>query len=300
MLTNFIHLAYDMRPQSHVPMCFYFFDYAINPHLDVMRTDAELMQDLIGRRLTEFVAPQLAQGWYLYLNVDENYIPRRYAFGRKRFSHDLLVHGFDADAGTVDLLGYDDMSMFRSVTVPADALDTAFTAHRELGSWCRQFVMYRFLPDTTFEFDREFVAQEIRTYLRSENPTEVLRALREPWDREYGLNVWRCYADELAACRKGERVYDFRSPRLLFEHSRLMQSRIELLLADDRDAAADAVREYRPIVRYCRSLGYAVLAAENLGDFSSIDRLTAEYDGIVDRHARVLRALVGDEVRRTA
>lgn len=290
-LTNFVHLVYDTGPRSRVPMCFYIVDYADNPHLDVMRTEAERIHDMVGSRLAEFAAERLARGWYLYLNVDEHDIPHRYVYGSKRISHDLLVHGFDADAGTVDVLGYDETSTFRSVAIPAHALDRAFSAHRELGSPWRHFVMYRFIPDSTFEFDKEFVAREIRKYLNSENPTA---ALHEPWNREFGLKVWRCYADELAACRNGELAYDFRSPRLLYEHSQLMLSRIELMLADDPKAAKDAVREYRPVVRYCRGLGYAVMAAENLGDHSSIDRMTADFDAIVDRHARVLRTVVGD------
>ncbi|MEU6151410.1 hypothetical protein ABZ816_15570 [Actinosynnema sp. NPDC047251] len=299
-LTNFIHLAYDTRPQSPVPLCFYLFDYAINPHLETLRTDSELMHDLLGSRLTDFVARQLADGRYLYLNVDEHDIPNRFSHGRKRFSHDLLVHGYDPDAGTVDVLGYDDTPAFRSVTIPARALDSAFAIHRELDSPCRQFVLYRFLPESTYEFDKAFVAQEIRAYLRSENPTSPLRALREPWEREYGLSAWRCFADEMTASRHAEREYDLRSSRVLYEHSLLMLSRIELMLSDDRDAAADAVREYRPVVRYCRSLGYAALAAESLGDHSSIDRLAAEFDDVVDRHARVLWDLVGDQVPKTA
>jgi hypothetical protein len=253
------------------------------------------MHDLLGSRLAGFAARQIAQGWYLYLNVDEHHIPHRYAFGRKRVSHDLLVHGFDADAGTVDVLGYDDTPAFRSVTIPAEALDTAFAEHRTLGSGCRQFVMYRYLPDSTFAFDRDFVAGEIRTYLRSENPTATLRALREPWDRVYGLAVWGCFAAEIAAARAGEREYDNRSARVLFEHSRLMLDRIRLMLADDPAAAEEATRAYRPVVRFCRSLGYAVLAAASMGDHSCLDRLAGEFDGVVDRHATVLRALVGPD-----
>ena len=294
-LTNFIHLAYDRRPGTPVPMCFYIFDYAANPHLETMRTDAELMHDLVGSRLSEFAARQLAQGWYLYLNIDEHHIPHRYAYGRKRRSHDLLVHGFDAEAGTVDILGYDENPVFRSVTIPAAALDRAFAEHRGLGSGCRQFVMYRYLPESTFAFDRDFVAAEIRTYLRSENPTAALRALREPWDRVYGLSVWDCFADEITAARAGEREYDNRSARVLFEHSSLMLDRIRLLCADDPAAAEEAARAYRPVVRFCRSLCYAVSAAETAGDYSSLDRLAGEFAGVADRHAAVLRAIVGPD-----
>jgi len=227
-LSNFIQLCYDRREQaSPVPFCFFLYDYAICPWLEVIRFTREWIH-VAKADLIQLLSDGLSAGFYCYLNVDEYYVPHRRSFGQWHASHDILVHGVDPQNGTVEVLGYDDKYIFRSVRVPVDALAQAYESCDEQLDDIPRIYFYRLLTDARYELNVPLIETTLREYLEGANTSTHFAMMQESWDRAYGMEAYVYLHKFLAEYFEGG-PYDIRHFQVLWEHKRLMTARIEAL-----------------------------------------------------------------------
>ena len=65
----------------------------------------------------ELIRNEIKEGWYVYICIDEFYIPERKAYKKKHFVHDCLVYGFDDLKKWFYIIGYNDKRMYRESRV---------------------------------------------------------------------------------------------------------------------------------------------------------------------------------------
>ena len=231
VLSNFIQVAYDHRGQdSEVPFCFYLYDHAHSPWLDVIRATRSWYA---RADLGQVIRDALADGWYAYLVVDEYHVPEREPYQVRHRPHDILVHGF-ADVpgsgdGTFDVLGYDQHLKFRSCRIPQAALLAGHHALDERGVPDTPVLFYRLRAEADHELDAGLVAQTIGEYLDGADTSRHFRMLRNPWDRAYGVATYPLLAGYLKGYAAGELGYDIRHLQVLWEHKRMATARTRLL-----------------------------------------------------------------------
>jgi hypothetical protein len=254
VLSNFIQVAYDHRGQdSEVPFCFYLYDHAHSPWLDVVRaTRSWYARADLGSVLRDAIA----DGWYAYLVVDEYHVPEREPYQVRHRPHDILVHGFDDS--TFDVLGYDQHLKFRSCRIPRTALLAGHTALDERGVADTPVLFYRLRTEADHEFDPGLVAQTIGEYLDGADTSQHFRMLRNPWDRAYGVDCYPPLERYLRDYAAGQVGYDIRHLQVLWEHKRMATARVRLL-ADRYPALAGLVEPAERIERMALSLRNAMV-----------------------------------------
>jgi hypothetical protein len=227
VLSNFIQVAYDHRGQdAEVPFCFYLYDHAHSPWLDVIRTTRSWYARADIRTV---IRDALAEGWYAYLIVDEFHIPEREPYQLRYRPHDILVHGVDDADASFEVLGFDRQLKFRSCRIPQDALAEG---HAELDRRAvadTPVLFYRLRAEADHRLDPGLVAESIREYLDGANTSRHFRLLRAPWERAYGVDAYPPLDAYLRGYAAGQVPYDIRHLQVLWEHKRLATARTRRL-----------------------------------------------------------------------
>ena len=63
--------------------------------------------------VVELIRNEIKKGWYVYICIDEFYIPERDVYQKEHFIHDCLVYGFDDTKKEFHIIGYNDKHMYR-------------------------------------------------------------------------------------------------------------------------------------------------------------------------------------------
>lgn len=63
--------------------------------------------------IVEFIRNEIKHGWYVYVCIDEFYIPERQAYQKFHFIHDCLIYGIDDIKREFCLIGYNDKQMYK-------------------------------------------------------------------------------------------------------------------------------------------------------------------------------------------
>lgn len=67
--------------------------------------------------IVELIRDKIKEGWYVYICIDEFYIPERDAYQKEHFIHDCLVYGFDDFKKEFHIIGYNDKEMYQDSRV---------------------------------------------------------------------------------------------------------------------------------------------------------------------------------------
>jgi hypothetical protein len=296
ILSNYIHLAFDPAgADSPVPFCFYLYDYALSPWLEVIRADRRWIADT-GGDVVELCRSSIGAGYYPYLNLDEYFLPGRFRYQNLHYSHDVLACGVDDDRGTFSIYGFTADETLGVTEVAQDQFARAYASLDEIENWCHQVYFYRLRPEATYRMRLHVVGDALQDYLSGANPSRRVDMLQEEWDRAYGTDSYRPLRDYLDDYLAGKAAPDIRYLHVLWEHKRLMAERfvrlaelapaIEPLIADCRAMQRDALALRNGMLwheRKNRSSSYGAEAMERL------DRVFATEVRVLERAVKEIR-----------
>lgn len=239
VLSNYVQTAYDTDPGSPVPFCFYVDDFTRSPWLETQRLTREWCLRR-GDRIDALVRDAVRDGWYVYLTVNERYIPRRRAYVEDvDYPHDVLVHGCDDDTDTFAILGYDEDQMFRATTAPQESLRTAFEAMGDRPFHDTGIVLYRYDETGHYPLDVAHLADAIEEYATGANTSRHHADCTVPLDRVWGARGYEPLTEHLDAFGAGRGEANILDVQVLWEHKRLMVARAER--AEELGAEVDHV-----------------------------------------------------------
>ncbi|MGV3137711.1 hypothetical protein ACEF06_14770 [Brevibacillus agri] len=231
LYSNFIQVCFDKRPDPPVPFTFYIHDYTLNPWLHVEHLQRGTM-NIVQRNIVEFVRDCLLDGYYVYLNVDEYYIPERAVYQKSHLSHDVLVHGVDLQNETFQLLGFTDKQMLATTSASFQAFAQAYDSIARIDhqAICNRIYLYKIKETGAYAFDLALVQETLEEYLTSGNTSSRFRMVANPWDHcAYGLDTYRCLQDYYERLLAGKAGFDVRHVHSLWEHKSLMVARIKYM-----------------------------------------------------------------------
>ena len=227
--SNYIQVAFDKEFKSPVPFCFYMYDHTICPWLKVQKLQRDLIK-FTNQDIIDFVIKSLNENYYVYLNVDEYYIPDRRTYKKRHFSHDILVYGYDINSETFDVLGFNKNVSFKSSKVSFSEFRKSYLYLENIENECNQVYLYKFNPEGEYEFNKKLVIESLEDYLHSRNTSEKFSMLLEPWERFYGMESYKQLYNYFEALIQGEVYIDIRNTHILWEHKKVMASRINFML----------------------------------------------------------------------
>ncbi|MER5736800.1 MULTISPECIES: hypothetical protein [unclassified Streptomyces] len=292
ILSNYVHLAYDLDPATPVPFCFYLYDYAISPWLDVVRANRRWLADLDADPV-EYCRTAVHAGHYVYLNLDDFHVPSRPLYGVRHSSHDLLLCGVDDAARTFSTYGYDKADVLRRSTIGFEEFRAAYRGLDALPEDCTQVYLYRVVPDAAYDFNLRVVRESLEEYLDGTNVSLRFEMLRPAWERAYGVDVYPPLQRYLTEWVEGRADYDIRNLHILWEHKKLMTLRVERmaqLLGGPFTALAEDARALEKHAFRLRNKMFFREAAGRPAEFGHAE--IAELDGLRKAEERALREAV--------
>jgi hypothetical protein len=300
VISNYVQVVYEYAGQAApVPFAFYVYDYSVSPWLETLRFNREWCS-MHDRGVTGIVRDAIRNDYYVYLTLNERYVPHRSAFGGDTdVAHDVLIRGLDDDEHTFELYGYDHERMFRPTRLDQADLARAYHDTGPEPFYDVPFTLYRYDDAGEYTFDLGFVARGIGEYLGSFNTSTHFQAQRDPWDRAYGMDTYDLLESYLDGYGRGIVRFDIRNVHVLWEHKRMMVARLRRC-AELVPAVGELIARYVPIERGAWRLRTQMIAEGAgcyPGDFltdatSLLERIRAAERPVLERFALELEHTV--------
>lgn len=242
------------------------------------------------------------EGWYIQVPLDEYYVPCRAAFGKRHYIHELLIFGYDRDAQTFDVLGFDDRMEFGSQTVSVQALEDAIaladTRHHYDPGGVR---LYRYVASELYAADPSVASEFLHDYVGGRDTSQRFRALDTPRaDFVYGVAVYEPLAAFYSALAARPDAMDIRPVQLLWEHKRCMLARLRRFVALGWLPVDDAaIAAYEPLVEHANALRLLGLKYWMTRKEGVLARMAAGLLELGEREKAVLAPLSTRLVRRS-
>ncbi|MEW9699659.1 hypothetical protein [Paenibacillus sp. SI8] len=229
---NYIQVSTHQNFLTHpVPFAFYELDYAYNPWLKVQRLDRGIFPTF-RTSIVDFVKDSLSLGHYVYLNLDEFYVPNRVPYQKFNRTHDVLVYGFDDEQETFNLLGYNERLIFDKSVISFAEFEKGYHHLDHIPNPCEQIYLYQFNEKGTFTFDIKVVIEGLEDYLYARDSAAKYRLLAEPESTIiFGMDTYpilQLYMEHLLQNPDG--YVDLRYAHMLWEHKHCMSERIQFLI----------------------------------------------------------------------
>ena len=216
------------HPRSHLysPQGYQF---ATSPWLDSQLLDREVV---IGnhRSIVEFVVDCIRRDYYVQVCVDEFFIPNTMVYQEDHFVHEVLVFGFDKQEKIFYTSGFDRNGNYGNSQVTFSELEQGYL-HSSIEKHYDEYgvILYKNKKGAQYNFDYQYVLEQLEDYVYSKNTSERFRALANPVDNVFGLNTYRCLNDHFEYVLKKVKRFDIRPLHIFWEHKKCMVSRIEYL-----------------------------------------------------------------------
>ncbi len=221
--------------------------YECNPYLDVCHYDL----DPSPCKVNTLIRKLIDSGYYIYYNnIDDYYINEKTWFNEKHFLHDGIICGYDEDKKQYCLFAYDKGWVLRKFWIPQKSFSKALKSSK---SKEKKSCFWALKPtENTVELDMAMILQGLEKHLGL-NPKKY----PTPNDGNVrGVIVHHYIAIYLDKLNSGEIPHermDWRIFRVLWEHKKLMQERLQIV-EKALELNNDSSRKYEKVVAKANNL----------------------------------------------
>lgn len=226
--TNYVQLFYDENDVNEVYLDYYMFprkgsdaSYQYLCHfLDSEYIDFQQYQKIEGVNIHRFIKNSILQDYYVNICLDEYYISERCAYFSYNYSHYNLFYGFDDKKREYYILGYGANGKLVTSTLPYKIMKKPIYEN--------SIVRYRYrVNQCEYKFQLSYLKDLLWEYLEGGNSSQRYAGLLANRDGIYGIKIF----EKLTNTERGKRllIEDRRISYVLYEHCKLMQSRLSYL-----------------------------------------------------------------------
>lgn len=224
----FHHLDEHILVNYYQPMHTHHYNELL--HLKILTTD--LLTHMKTRMdLISFFKQSIDQGEYVYLFLDEYYLPGKAMYGRHHFSHDTLLFGYDDETQVFHTLGFNHNYEYGQTAIGYEPfLESYHLADRSKEYYTKEIVLYSLNKDRSYTFDIQLVMDSLEDYVSSRNSSDRYRAIAAPNHHVYGIKVYEEIIKYLKMLQSNPEIYRNIIPiHLLWEHKKMMVDRFEYM-----------------------------------------------------------------------
>jgi hypothetical protein len=251
VFTNFIQTCLDLDlVKSPIPYYYYIYDYTVSPFLDVQKLKFDMLE-IMRPNIIEFLEKAISLGYYVYMNVDEFFIPLRESTNKKHVSHDILISGFDTESKTLSAYGFTKRQKLEFVDVSFEMLESAHNSAKEIEKSLTQVILYKYVADSEYDFDCGCFKQQLEEYRFGVNSSMRYSALRTPWKRIYGLEAIRHLPGYIDNRIEASEKPDIRIFHFLYEYHALMKNRLKFMCANGFLKNSSALEKWDELLKSC-------------------------------------------------
>lgn len=200
----------------------------------------------IKRSINPIIREMIDQGFYIYFgDFDDYYIPGKTWYKQRHFYHDGLIYGYNQEKKTYYIYSYDSNWILNKYETPQEAInDSRKAAMKNAGKG----ILCAIKPSQEFiAFDSQIALEKIKEYLDSS--LEKYPPTDETW--VLGIVVQEYMVMYIEKLQDGSIPYekmDWRIFRLIWEHKKVMQERLEKI-EEDLELDSKTSQKYKSIVK---------------------------------------------------
>lgn len=228
--------------------------------------------------------------YYVYMVVEQYYIPGSFGYQTFSFHHDIMIYGYDNEKQLLyfadNLKGKYQFSECHFTQFIEAYNDTDPKKDSRLNSKVCLFKKRK----ATVEFDPLWLVDNLNGYLTGVHPEKR----SSQWHHTFrgwakGLDIYKNVKYYLSLLKQGKIQFDIRGFFAIYEHKKIMVKRIEYMIGKGYlSNAANLLEEYRQIESISLLHVNSLLKYGVTGELKFIDRIYQDIDMIVEKEKRLI------------
>ncbi len=185
--------------------------------------------------IVKYIKSCIDKNRYIYLCVDDYYIPNRFCYKREHFKHDLLIYGYDDSSKSFLIAGYNNKGHY---SIDNLSFEDLVKANPE------DFVLLSVNEKYALKYNKSDYLELINRYILSDEKTRGINSLYKLLD----------YVDEI---KNDYTLYDVKPFIVLLKH----KSVIHMLLnkAKDKSSYEDLILKYENQFDICNKIKFSMM-----------------------------------------
>lgn len=223
----------------------------------------------------------LDNGVYIQANINEQYIPGKWAYNVEKYYHDSLVIGYNDEKETFTLFT-------RLADQNLHIIDVSYSdmlkSYIEKGSW---FLLYKYTPNEV-TLDLPLIRQELSHYFYSSQSSNYIRGT------SYGIKALKYLCEYLTREYKHGKDIDYRFTRGLTEQKALMLSMCNYLNTNGFNLSEDILTLCKEAADYAQRIHLLALKSyANVKSNNTLsERIRKQFDTLIDCERKYIPLLL--------
>lgn len=183
---------------------------------------------------TDFVRFNIDEGFYVWVYVDDFYIPGTVAYQNRSNPHAILIHGYDDDTEEFYISGYFANQRYGSAAVSYRQIEQGYKAI-VTDEWQPQNYIRLIRLNEAYKhlypFRLEWFMEQLKEYLHAIPYDRRMRAFEEDrtWGLVWGVNIYGRLQEQVRRHMSQQGILDHRPFYVLWEHKKMMNRRISYM-----------------------------------------------------------------------
>ncbi|MCP1132410.1 hypothetical protein NKT34_03850 [Paenibacillus polysaccharolyticus] len=228
---------------SELPNNEFFLDFFVQTpehHFNPWFKDSQrLHRDLILKSIPDlisFIKDQINSNYYILTHVDEYFIPNTNSYNNDRYTHAVMVFGYDDSTREFQLAGFFNDRIYSQTTVSYDEFKKAFEECHIYDDYLNFTHLLKINPEyhngKIYNFSISYFAECMENYYTSFNEMKNFQSFYTPElysDRTFGLNIYKKLTAFLALNLSEKLNLETRFLYTLKEHKKFMNLKINYI-----------------------------------------------------------------------
>lgn len=188
--------------------------------------------------ILDFIINSVNDNSYVWLYIDAFYEPGKYSFNIRHFIHESLIYGYNLNKRCLYMAGFDNKSSYSLYKI---GFEDFLMAYNGVMSTC-EIKTLKPNQNVSYEFDLINVKSLIEDYVHSYNTSLRNRMFGNiNSDIIYGIEIYKYLKNNFENPVTSDYLKDIRPLHILWEHKKVMVSRIKFLSDNKYIENAEAV-----------------------------------------------------------
>lgn len=202
---------------------------------------------------TDFVRGGIDDGYYVWVFLDEYFIPGTVAYQNRTNPHAFLINGYDDKSRMFNVTGYFANQHYGAKLVSYDDVERGFnefeTEEFQYPNFVRLLKLNGYYKEL-YEFKVSWVMEQLKELLLSTPSSWRMKAFegRTKYPNVWGMNVYDRLQQQIRLHIDEQAVLDHRPSYVIWEHKKMMNKRLSYMKGRGDFVFSDEVFEqYRQI-----------------------------------------------------
>ena len=188
--------------------------------------------------IIDYIIENINMGYYLVINVDEYYLPNKWAYNKMHYIHPSLIYGYDNQTKQLRAIGFNEY-IFQGITFDysqfSESYNNAKIYYKNSAPWSEWSAIQLMRPkrfEADYPFSLKKFITELKNYLFSIGDSIKLYSFEYHESQvEYGFRVYDVFIKSLEDLLQGSITSDYRAIHLLAEHKKCIYDRIGYVIS---------------------------------------------------------------------